>query len=314
MTVKSFKQMIRDGEVKRADAMKVRLEDLHEEPGFNLRAEGEDLEASIDALAEFIADGGQIPPLEVRPRAEGGVWIVDGHRRRRAMLKLDAACRLVRDPAGDFWVSVVAFTGNDAERLARVITSQEGRKLEPLELAKGYKRLTAFDWSAEQIAKKVGKTRQHVEQMLILADANSDVHLLVASGAVAAATAVAVVREHGEAAGQVLGGELEKAKALGKYKVTAGTMKPKPLPRAIVDDLVQQVGKVSASLTTEDRVTLDRFHRGEITEGRVAIDVEMLLHLELCFDELNRIKADQERKQREKANKAAQMDALEGAE
>lgn len=41
---KSFKQMIKDGDLKRADAMKARLEDLHEEPGFNLRAEGEELE------------------------------------------------------------------------------------------------------------------------------------------------------------------------------------------------------------------------------------------------------------------------------
>ncbi|MCF1486934.1 hypothetical protein LZ838_06140 [Pseudomonas sp. AA27] len=55
---KSFKQMIKDGDVRRADAMKVKLEDLHEEPGFNLRTEGDALEASIDTLAEFIAGGG----------------------------------------------------------------------------------------------------------------------------------------------------------------------------------------------------------------------------------------------------------------
>lgn len=59
---KSFKQMIKDGDVRRADAMRVRLEDLNEEPGFNLRIEGDALEASIELLAEFIANGGQIPP------------------------------------------------------------------------------------------------------------------------------------------------------------------------------------------------------------------------------------------------------------
>ena len=308
MTAKSFKQMIKDGEVKRADAMKVRLEDLHEEPGFNLRAEGEDLEVSIDALAEFIADGGQIPPLEVRPRADGGVWIVDGHRRRRAMLKLDAAGRLVRDPAGEFWVHVVPFTGNDAERVARVITSQEGRKLEPLELAAGYKRLAAFGWSADQIAKKVGKTRQHVDQMLILADAPSAVHAMVKEGAVSAAVAVETVRKHGEESADVLDGELQKAKAAGKAKVTAGTMKGPALPRAILDDLVQQAEKFSARLPVEGRVKLDQFHRGEITEGTVEVDVETLLHLELCLKELKRIRADKEAKAREKANKAAQLE------
>jgi ParB family transcriptional regulator, chromosome partitioning protein len=165
---KSFKQMIRDGEIKRADAMKVMLSDIHEEPGFNLRREGEDLQESIDALCEFILDGGQLPPLEVRPRAEGGVFLVDGHRRSRALRQAVDMGYPAADEDGNLWVSVVAFTGNDADRVARVITSQEGRKLEPLELADGYKRLASFGWDAERIAKKVGKTRQHVDQMLVL--------------------------------------------------------------------------------------------------------------------------------------------------
>lgn len=235
--MKSFKQMIKDGDVRRADAMKVKLEDLHEEPGFNLRTEGEALEASIDALAEFIANGGQIPALEVRPRADGGVWVVDGHRRRRAMLKLDKAGRLPRTPNKErpdileAWVPVVAFEGSDADRVARIISSQENEKLSPLELAEGYKRLRAFGWFPEQIAKKVGRTRQHVEQVLTVGNANTDVQNLVAAGHVSATTAAQVVREHGDGAGKVLGAELEKAKANGKKKVTAGTMKGPAIPK-----------------------------------------------------------------------------------
>ena len=235
--MKSFKQMIKDGDVRRADAMKVRLEDLHEEPGFNLRTEGDALEASIDALAEFIANGGQIPALEVRPRAEGGVWVVDGHRRRRSMLKLDKAGRLPRTPNKEnpgileAWVPVVAFEGSDADRVARIISSQENEKLSPLELAEGYKRLRAFGWLPEQIAKKVGRTRQHVEQVLTVGNANTDVQNLVAAGHVSATTAAQVVREHGDGAGKVLGAELEKAQANGKKKVTAGSMKGPSIPK-----------------------------------------------------------------------------------
>ena len=308
MTAKSFKQMIKDGDIKRADAMKILLSDIHEEPGFNLRAEGEDLDQSIADLAAFIFDGGQIPALEVRPRAEGGVWVVDGHRRRRALLKAVEDGSMIANEDGQVWVSVVPFAGNDADRLARVITSQEGRKLSPLELATGYKRLAAFGWTPDQIAAKMIKTRQHVEQMLTLASANSDVLQMVAAGTVAPATAVEVVRKHGEQAGTVLAGELDKAKAQGKTKVTAGTMAPKALPRTIVDDLVAQVGKFSSRLTLTDRVTLDAFHKGDITEGTVTLDVETVLHLELCFDELKRIKAGQEVKAREKADKAKQME------
>lgn len=221
MEAKSFKAMIQAGEVKRADAMKVRLDDIHEEPGFNLREEGEELQASIESLADYIMGGGIYPALEVRPRAEGGVFLVDGHRRRRALV-------LARERGAPIeWVNVVAFTGNDADRVARIITSAEGRELKPLEIARGYKRLAAFGLSTDEIAKRVNKTRQHVDQLMILANANTDVQQMVAAGGVSAAVAVKVARKHGEGAGKVLQQELSKAKAAGKAKVTEGTMKPK---------------------------------------------------------------------------------------
>lgn len=276
----SFKQKIKSGEIKRADAMKVQLEDLHEEPGFNLRIEGEALEASIDALAEFIAAGGQIPPLEVRPRAEGGVWLVDGHRRRRALWKLDAAGRLPRTPnkedprIKEAWVPVVAFEGSDADRVARIISSQENEKLSPLELAEGYKRLRTFGWSSEQIAKKVGKTRQHVEQVITIGNANTDVQNLVAAGHVSATTAAQVVREHGDTAGKVLGEELEKAKAKGKAKVTAGSMKGPTIPKA----KMQAVHAASQSLL-EGLTQID--DQAETTE----IPTALLLQLRKALEE-----------------------------
>ncbi|WP_109512801.1 ParB/RepB/Spo0J family partition protein [Pseudomonas ovata] len=254
----SFKQMIKSGEVKRADAMKVQLEDLHVEPGFNLRTEGEALEASIEVLAEFIAAGGQIPPLEVRPRTDGGVWLIDGHRRRRALLKLDAAGRLPRTPNKEdpeileAWVSVVAFEGSDADRVARIISSQENEKLSPLELAEGYKRLRAFGWTIDQIAKKAGKKRQTIEQALTIGNANTDVQSLVAAGQVSATTAAQVVREHGDDAGKVLGAELEKAQAQGKKKVTAKTIKGPAIPKAQIEAVHTASCNLIASLDQID--------------------------------------------------------------
>ncbi|WP_313456352.1 ParB/RepB/Spo0J family partition protein [Pseudomonas sp.] len=272
--MKSFKQMIKDGDVRRADAMRVKLEDLHEEPGFNLRIEGAALEASIDLLAEFIANGGQIPPLEVRPRAEGGVWVVDGHRRRRAMRKLDEAGRLPRTPSKqdpavlEAWVPVIAFEGSDADRVARIISSQENEKLSPLELAEGYKRLKAFGWTPEQIAKKVGKTRQHVDQVLTVGNANTDVQCLVAAGHVSATTAAQVVREHGDGAGKVLGEELEKAQASGKNKVTAGSMKGPSIPKPRLEAVHRASRKLIASL-------------GQIDEDSRSLTLPTALVLEL---------------------------------
>lgn len=250
MSAKSFKQMIRDGEVRRADAMKVRLDDIHEEPGFNLRIEGEDLEQSINLLAAYILDGGVVPPLEVRPRDEGGVWLVDGHRRRRAYLKARAAGAPVE------WIFVVPFTGNDADRVTRIITSAEGRNLTQLEIATGYKRLAKFGLSNADIARRVNRTAQHVEQLLLLANANTDVHQLVQAGQVSATEAIRSVREHGEGAGEWLQGQLGKALAAGKRKVTANSITgPKLKPREVLE-LTRAATGFYQRLSAHDRTAI----------------------------------------------------------
>lgn len=96
----TFKSMRRDGAIKRGEANAVRLEDIHEEPGFNELArdyDADDVQA-IEELAAFIKAGGIYPALEVRPRAEGGVWLVDGHLRSRALRLLDSRGDLPRTP------------------------------------------------------------------------------------------------------------------------------------------------------------------------------------------------------------------------
>jgi ParB-like chromosome segregation protein Spo0J len=288
----SFKQMIKDGTAKRADAMKFRIEDIHEEPGFNLREEGEDLEASIDALAEYIAQGGIVPPLEVRPRIGGGVFLVDGHRRRRAYLKV---ADQLRDGSGELYINVVPFSGNDADRVARIITSAEGRALSQLEVAKGYKRLAAFNWSPQEIAAKVGKTRQHVDQLLILASANSDVQALVKEGTVSATTAIDAVRKHGEGAGEVLATEVGKAQAAGKRKATAATIKGKPIPRKLSDEAFDTLAGFHGVLTTADHETLATLNlAGDIP--RIGVPADVVLELVEIHRAATEFRAEQERK------------------
>ncbi|UTM01731.1 hypothetical protein MID00_19970 [Alcaligenes sp. NLF5-7] len=235
----TFKRMIGDKTIKRADAMKIRLEDIHEEPGFNLRdetavdADGISFEESIQALAEYIEAGGTYPALEVRPREEGGVWVVDGNRRRRALLLLDAAGKLPRTPARDggqpeAWISIVPFEGSDAERTLRILTSVENRRLGALEVARGYRRLANFGWTTTQIAQGVHKSRTHVEQMLMLANSNSDVQRAINSGQLSASAAVGLVRQHGEQAGQVIEQAAERAQDEGKTKVTPRMLSDRP--------------------------------------------------------------------------------------
>ncbi len=237
----SIRKMLESKEAKRADAVQVRYESLHVEPGFNLRQQDDELEASIEALTLHIIDAGKYPPLEVRPRDEGGMWIVDGHRRHAAIgraLERGAPLRSPKD--GEAWIHVVLFEGNEEDRIARIITSAANKPLTAIEIAEGYKRLRAFNWTPAQIGKKVGKTAEHVLQLLALGDAGSDVRQMVSAGEVSATLAAKAARKHGEKAGEVLGEQLQTAKAQGKARVTPSTS-----------------GKSSASELQQERTRLD---------------------------------------------------------
>lgn len=295
--MKSFKDMIRTGEVKRADAIKVQLQDIHEEPGFNLRVENEELTASIEELAAYIMAGGIVPPLEVRPRDEGGVWLVDGHRRTRAY-KLAAQRGAPID-----WINVVPFRGNDADRVARVITSAEGRPLSPIEMAAGCKRLAAFGLSNQEIAAKINKTPQRVAQLLELSEAPTAVQKMVAAGEVSATTAAKVVKEHGDKATEVL----RDAKTEGK-KVTPKALakdKPKALPAKVAQELEESAWALSKHLPLQTHEVLEHGLRNgvaSIADKDVLVPAGFLLELVMAAQAANdargkqheRILADQQ--------------------
>lgn len=226
--IKSFKQMRVDGDLVRSDSEKIQYKDLHIEPGFNAPGRTDQDDQDDEGLFLYIAAGGRIPELDVRPREGGGVWIVDGHRRHRQIGRAIEAGKFLPDPrTGKYLIPIKQFTGNDVDRVARIATSNEGKKLNPLQLADVYKRLAAFGLSSTDIAAKVNRTAAHVEQILVLANANHDVQTLVSTGAVSATIAVNTVKKLGESAGPALKAEHEKAKSMGKTKVTAGSMRPK---------------------------------------------------------------------------------------
>lgn len=305
------------GHVKKTNSYRARLDQIFVEAGFNLRFEKAETFAEIqdpnfreeiETLADFIVDGGQLPPLEVRPREGGGLYVVDGHRRRLAYLRAIEKGAPLAEPDGFVWIDIRHFEGNDADRTARIMTSAEGRDLSPLETAQGYKRLSAYGWDSNRIAKKVGKSRTHVEGLLLLANGNSDVQALVASGKVSAALAVNAIRKHGEKAGAFLASEFDKASAAGRKKVTSGSMKPKALPRAVVDDLYSNAQLFSTMLSPEASRTLAEFETGNITEGKVEVDAEALFMLIASVKDAEKAQKEQEAKAAEKARKAAQGD------
>ena len=210
----SFKQMTRDGTIKRTDTgMFISLDQIHVREGFNKRED--------DDLFNYLMNGGSVPPLEVIARDEGGVWVVEGHRRRRCY----ARCAEAGKPVDR--IHIMPFNGSDVQRLARIMTSNNQLPLSDMEQAAVIQELhNAFNQTTSEIAKLVNKSVATVEKLLLLSTANHDVQQEVKSGAVSVDVAVDRVMEYGEQAGKVLQHDKAVAAAQGKSKVTRSSIAP----------------------------------------------------------------------------------------
>jgi ParB family chromosome partitioning protein len=242
--------------------------------GFNLRdVNAPDYREDIESLKAHLLRGGKVPALEVCLSVDGlGVDVVDGHRRTEAYREIMAAGKNIE------WIRIEPFEGNDAERHARILTSQDSRKLRPLELAEGYRRMKAlFGMSNEEVGQMVGKTRQHIEQMLLLASAPHAVQTMVRAGEVSASAAIDAVREHGEGSAQILGAAKDIAAASGQKKIRPSSIRPWTPPVRAVLPMVSAVDAVVQAIPESVRQALqDKPAGDELIELPAAVVYELL--------------------------------------
>lgn len=198
----------------------VPLSEIYVEPGFNVREiDGQHVEEFRDA---FIA-GEFVPPLAVQV-TEQGVKIIDGHHRYYGALAATAAgTEVARIECKDF-------VGSEADRIAFMITSSQGKALSPLERAAAYQRLVNQGRTPTEIAKMVKRSVGDVDHHLQLLSCGDELIDMVKSGDVSATTAVALTREHGAQAAIVATRKLDKAKASGKNKLTRSAAIPQLSP------------------------------------------------------------------------------------
>jgi ParB family transcriptional regulator, chromosome partitioning protein len=149
---------------------RAQIEDVYPNPEQPRKRFGED---ELKELADSVREHGVIQPLIVRARREGGYFLIAGERRWRASQR-----------AGLTDVPVVVQEVSDRESFERALVENLQRAdLNPLEEAKAYSHLiTAYSYTQEQVAERVGKERSTVANSLRLLKLPSPVQNLVEEG------------------------------------------------------------------------------------------------------------------------------------
>jgi ParB family transcriptional regulator, chromosome partitioning protein len=116
-------------------------------------------EDSLNELANSIKEHGVVQPIVVRPLEDGFFQLIAGERRWRASQRAG----LDRIPA------VIRQAAEDAALELALIENLQREDLNPMEEAQAYERLIAeFGITQEEVARRVGKNRATVANMLRL--------------------------------------------------------------------------------------------------------------------------------------------------
>ena len=212
-------------------------------------------EDQLEELTNSIREKGVMQPLLVRPSEDPNIFeIIAGERRWRAAQK-----------AGLHEVPVIVREVDDKEALElAIIENVQRADLNPLEEAMGYGQLIEqFDYTQQDLAQVIGKSRSHVANTLRLLRLPDDVRDMVASGSLTAGHARTLITAEDPAglARQIVAGGLSvrDAEALSqqrdlgsKKKTGVGPSERDPNTVALERQLSDALG-LSVSVAHGDR-------------------------------------------------------------
>ncbi len=154
--------------------------------------------ASIQGLAASIADAGVVQPLIVRPLADGRYELIAGERRWRAAREavLEVVPAIVRDEG-------------ETQRLQTALIENMAREdLNPLDEARACAALVEdLGLSKEELARRVGRSRSAISNLIRLLDLPDDVLELLASGELREGHGRAILQARGNEARRTLARE-----------------------------------------------------------------------------------------------------------
>lgn len=297
---------------------RVPLDKLAVLPGFNTRVKDDEYNERVTTIAESIVNNGFFddkPFAVVMIAGDDTVYIYDGEHRfdaaKQASLDTDFPDGLpvawAKDGATVRDLTIHLAHGNNGERLNMV------------ELAAVVRRMQGLDMTKDEIAAALGRTARHVDNLFVLAGANQTVKKAVASGQIAGAEAVKLLRKDPKTAAAKITEAVKKAAEKGKAKATPKTMKPESTgPKMKVIEIEQSVpegetmGAVLKALAGKLREHVKIGADDILSEtGMIRVKLSVIDH------EAEQAKADRERqkaeaaaeRERQKAEKAAKAEA-----
>lgn len=264
----SFDFMLTPGAVKSAmagckssDLWKVPRNKIRIMPGFNVRVRNDEFTEQVRLIADSIKANGYMADKPIagfvaRENDENIVYVIDGHTRLEAVDLANAEGAEITD------VPVVTKpAGTSMEDLTvALVISNDGRHLTPYETALVCKRLIGYGMDEAEIARRIGKTRAYITNLLLLVSAPRAVTTMVQNGQVSATLAVETVKAHGKDAGDVLHEGLKHAESKGKNKVTGKHLaKPKGnAPTATLEPARPQQHEMATMLVAENNPILSK--------------------------------------------------------
>ncbi|MFQ2235053.1 ParB/RepB/Spo0J family partition protein, partial [Aeromonas dhakensis] len=212
-------------DVKKNDLFLVAPHLIEEEEGFNPRDYStERMEAHIESLAkQWETNPSLIPPLMVVLK-DGHLYVRDGHcRLRAAKIAIERGVEIKT-------VNCVQFRGNDVDQSVLILTSQEGAKLNFVEVAKVYARLNAQGITDAEIAGRLNKTAANIFTIRKIAALPNALQGFIADQVVSYQEALGLVDKVGETRATQLVQEIlaEKMAKLGGVAPAAPAVEGAP--------------------------------------------------------------------------------------
>ena len=294
---------------------RVPLDKLAVLPGFNTRVKDADYNERVAAISESIAAHGFFddkPFAVTMLPGDETVYIYDGEHR------FDAAKQALLDGAEFPEGLPVAWAKDGAtvkDLTIHLAHGNNGERLNMVELASVVRRMQGLGMDKPEIAAALGRTARHVDNLFVLAAANQTVKKAVASGQIAGAEAVKLLRKDPKTAATKITEAVKKAAEKGKAKATPKTMATAPTGPKMKAVPVEQsmpegetMGAVLKALAGKIREHV------QIGDGDVLLETGMIrVKVEVIDREAEEAKAQREREKAEAAAKREQEKAEKAA-